>query len=247
MFHLAICDNDEQDLEKLSDGVHAYLRERPAIEGRITAFCDPRQLCAALEQGCTFDAYLLDIMMDRLNGIELGRMVRRVDSDVPVIYTTSSEEFAMDAFHLHALRYLTKPVQQAELVSALDAAYLFFTGKKSEQMNIRCGNIVHAVPVDEISYVENREHTACFHLRDGTVITSIRHTGTFESATAPLPQLASFLQPHKSFLVNMRCIRVLHPEKILLDSGCEIPVAQKSAAAVKRKYFQFLLQEGETQ
>lgn len=72
------------------------------------------------------DAAVLDVMMPRLNGTQLLRMVRRgelaVDSDLPVVVLTSRgrEADVLDGLDSGADEYMTKPFSPAELLVRVD-------------------------------------------------------------------------------------------------------------------------------
>jgi EAL domain-containing protein (putative c-di-GMP-specific phosphodiesterase class I)/ActR/RegA family two-component response regulator len=77
----------------------------------------------ALEQS-DFDVIISDISMPLMSGVELLAAIRRTDPDVPVVLVTGTPtvESAVRAVELGALRYLTKPVAEAELVEVATTA-----------------------------------------------------------------------------------------------------------------------------
>ena len=77
-----------------------------------------------LVEETTFDAIVTDISMPSMNGIELLKVVRSRDGDVPVVLVTGKPETAsaIDAVHYGALRYLVKPVKPRELRQAVAEA-----------------------------------------------------------------------------------------------------------------------------
>jgi EAL domain-containing protein (putative c-di-GMP-specific phosphodiesterase class I) len=87
----------------------------PAATGTLAA--------AALERPLP-DVVLSDIDLPGLNGIELLRLVRARDLDLPVVLVTGNPrvETAIEAVRHGALRYLVKPVPPRELIEALDHA-----------------------------------------------------------------------------------------------------------------------------
>jgi EAL domain-containing protein (putative c-di-GMP-specific phosphodiesterase class I) len=91
----------------------------------VTTACDGRE---ALEQLrlASFDAIVSDIMMPHMTGLELLRAVREQDLDVPVILMTGAPgmESAAEAVEYGAFRYLCKPVETAQLESAVKRAVL---------------------------------------------------------------------------------------------------------------------------
>ena len=71
-----------------------------------------------------FDVILSDIQMPGMSGVDLLRIVRAYDLDVPVILMTGAPtlETAAEAVSLGALQYLTKPMSNDVLLSALERA-----------------------------------------------------------------------------------------------------------------------------
>ena len=66
------------------------------------------------------DFAFLDIMMNSMDGIELAKNIRAILPEVKIIFCSASDEYAMDAFRVHADGYLTKPVSQKSLHEELD-------------------------------------------------------------------------------------------------------------------------------
>lgn len=79
---------------------------------------------AALEwlQQHNADVALLDIQMPQMSGIELARHLPRLSHPPAVIFTTAYDQFALQAFDVHAIDYLLKPVRLDRLKSALERA-----------------------------------------------------------------------------------------------------------------------------
>jgi EAL domain-containing protein (putative c-di-GMP-specific phosphodiesterase class I) len=71
-----------------------------------------------------FDVILSDIQMPGMSGVDLLRVVRAYDLDVPVILMTGNPtlETAMEAVSLGALQYLVKPTSNEDVLRAVDRA-----------------------------------------------------------------------------------------------------------------------------
>jgi two-component system response regulator AlgR len=66
------------------------------------------------------DIVLLDIQMPGMNGLDLAGRLARESGDMPaVIFVSAHDDYALDAFNVHALDYLVKPVRAARLAQAL--------------------------------------------------------------------------------------------------------------------------------
>lgn len=84
---------------------------------------DGREAADALDNGYTPQLAVLDVMMPRLDGTRLLRMIRNgelsVDPNTPVIMLTSRgrEEHVLEGFESGADDYVTKPFRAAELLA----------------------------------------------------------------------------------------------------------------------------------
>ena len=84
---------------------------------------DGREAANLLEEGFEPDVAIFDVMMPRLDGTQLLRMVRGgefpVDKDLPVVMLTSRgrEEHVLEGFESGADDYVTKPFRAAELLA----------------------------------------------------------------------------------------------------------------------------------
>ena len=72
-----------------------------------------------------------------------------------VIYTSSTTEYAMDAFGIHALGYLPKPVEYTELKKTLDMTKTLYDARSQKYIHIMGDEGPQKVPVMDITYAEN--------------------------------------------------------------------------------------------
>jgi DNA-binding response OmpR family regulator len=72
----------------------------------------------------SFDAAVLDLKMEDMDGIEVLRIFRKMDPAMPVIMLTGhgSEKAAREGMEFGAFDYLTKPCDLAELIAKIRAA-----------------------------------------------------------------------------------------------------------------------------
>lgn len=105
------------------DIVRAYARRLSAAGFTIETAHDGEDAARIIEH-TAFDAIVTDIRMPRLNGLDLLRLVRGRDLDVPVIFVTASPSVhtAAKAIEQGVFRYLTKPVSLLELTNSVEGA-----------------------------------------------------------------------------------------------------------------------------
>lgn len=245
MFSIAICDDDGLDLSLILQSVDFWIKQHKETDFKITKFFQSDELIKAINKGKHFDLYLLDIMMPETNGIDLGRSIRKKYCDTPIIYITSYPEFALEAYGIHALRYIIKPINTKELWSALDLALLFYCNKPANTVLIKGIDSLNNVVIDDIMYIENNVRNTVYTLNNHKQIISVRRSGSFEDGLGPLLHVPYIIQTHKSFFINLKYVNTLHSNTIIMDDNKKIPISRKHLFAVRDKYLSFISNQGQ--
>jgi len=68
------------------------------------------------------DLLLLDIRMPKMDGIEAAEHLQKFDPPPAIVFTTAYDSYAMQAFDMHAVDYLLKPIRLERLQSAVSRA-----------------------------------------------------------------------------------------------------------------------------
>jgi len=104
--------------------IRRLLSHRLESAGYSVRLCEDGQEAAdLLADGYSPQLAIFDVMMPRLNGTRLLRMVRNdqfpVDSDLPIIVLTSRgrEDDVLEGFESGASDYITKPFRANELLA----------------------------------------------------------------------------------------------------------------------------------
>lgn len=243
MYRLALCDNCREDLDTLRKQTNAWQLSRSTIETQLVCFDSAARLRQTLSSHF-YDLYVLDILMPGISGIDLGREIRSQDRTVPIIYTTTSKEFALAAYDVKACQYLLKPLRQEAVNEALDYACRMREERQMHPVSLHSGQGLVTVAREDIMYIENVVRTSNYVLKDGREISETRRGGRFEDAVRETAQDDAFVQTHKSYFVNMAYISSLTSNCIVMDNGTHIPVNRRRADEVETKYLIFVSREG---
>lgn len=118
----------------------------------------------ALTQSLGADLLFLDIRMSDMDGLELARHLLKLPQPPAVIFTTAYEQHAVDAFEVHAIDYLLKPVRTARLLAALEKvrplpqaanrALEHANPRARRHLSVSERSRVILVPVEEIVYLK---------------------------------------------------------------------------------------------
>ena len=185
------------------------------------------------------DLVFLDIILGKENGFDLLEKLQPIFFQI--IFTTSSDGYALKAFKANAIDYLMKPVEPNRLVKAVDKVQKMkgtevmqerFTHLLNSLQNQRIERIsiasrkdgIAIIELNKIIYIQGSGTYSTFHLDDDPNIMASNNLGYFHTL---LPENL-FYRVHQSYLVNIKYIkRVLPREGVLeLSNGTQIPVAK---------------------
>lgn len=217
MISVAICDDNELQREILAELVTHYRDER-GTELEAEQFCSGNELKKAVGDGKQYDIYLLDIIMEGINGLETAAMLRASGCDGHIIFLTASPEYAIASYEVNALYYMLKPVDPDKFFKILDLAVRKTdVVAKSFSIKLKTGRI--SLPVEQIAYVDTADRKLCYHLRDGRDVTSTTMHTPFKESIAPLLADSRFQLISVSTAVNLTCVRRFETSRLTLRDG----------------------------
>lgn len=238
---IVVCDDSLEDLSIIEELLAEYKEHYKNINIDVVQFTDSTILYHKIQEEELGDIYILDMIMNNKTGIDLGTLIRSIDEKSVIIYITSSNEFALEAYSVHAVRYLLKPIRKDLFFEALDYAMSdAMKAEKDPEYQVKTKEGLVSVPYSRIEYVENYSRTLNISLTDGNSIKSIFIRKSFDEEVGQLLDDKRFLHVHKSFLVNMNHIDKLSQRTITMESGKNIPVSKTRAAEVKKEYLMFV-------
>lgn len=242
MPRIYLCDDDLKELMKTRKLVEEYLKDVQKNDCQIFMYSDSQKLYDYIEScESAADIFILDMLMPGKDGIELGQLIRSKSRDAVMIYTTTTEDFALKAYGVQAQRYILKPVEKNELTEALDYAYSEL-GKMTEDevtFSMKVADGIISVPISQIEYIENSARVLWVHMVDGTVYKSLCIRQAFEQVAQPVISDSRFLQPHKSFLVQAGQIAQYKTGEILMNSGRVVQVSRNRQSDTKHRYLEY--------
>ena len=94
------------------------------------------------------DLAFLDIEMSGLNGIQLAKRLKSINPLIKIIFVTAYDNYALDAYKLHASGYVTKPVSKEKIKEEIDELSKTIELKNTKKIQIKCfGNLKYFTKV----------------------------------------------------------------------------------------------------
>jgi two-component system response regulator AlgR len=193
------------------------------------------------------DLVLTDIHMPDMDGLELARHLLKLAHPPVVIFSTAFHEHALQAFDVHAVDYLVKPVRVQRLLAALQKVPKLkpLNGERLAQLpsnarrflSVTERSRVVLVPIEEVVYLKAE-------LKYITIRTPDREYLLEESLTKLENEFgARFVRVHRNCLVAREAIRGFerrlnndgdaHWEVILDGIDESLPVSRRQQSVVR--------------
>lgn len=205
MIKIAIVEDEAIYAKQLQEFLRQYEKEN-GESFEITLFSDGDTIVNRYK--AQFDIILMDVQMKFMDGMSAAEEIRKVDTEVVIIFITNMAQYAIRGYAVDALDYVLKPVSYFAFSQRLNRA--IGRMKKREQKMISLNIKGGAVRIDaaDIYYIESQGHNLIVHTASG----NYESVGTMKTLEDKLQDL-NFFRGNKGYLINLA-----HVEGIL--DGC---------------------------
>lgn len=215
---IAICDDDGLQIELLKKYCNLWLLENQII-AQIYTFSSAESFLFAYEDDKNYDILLLDIQMKELSGIDLAKKLRNIGDNIAIIFITGIKDFVFDGYHVQAVDYILKPVDEKNLKLALDRA--LSTIKTIEPyLIIPYDNELLKLKEKDIYYIESIGHYTHFY----TINKEYKVKKGISAVESELTQ-NYFYKCHRSYIVNILHIDSISKNEVKIYN-INIPIAR---------------------
>ncbi|WP_291723840.1 LytR/AlgR family response regulator transcription factor [Bernardetia sp.] len=202
------------------------------------------------------DLCFLDIEMPEMSGFEFLKQWENIPFDL--IFTTAYNQFAIQAFRASACDYLLKPIDEDDLVDALEKYKKRFYDKGKNQNNhlnqqlqalseqlqnpiskekipLPTAEGVHIVAQKDIIRLEADKNYTHIFCKDGKQVLVSKTIKDLESSLNP----SLFIRIHQSHIINLDCVSLYKKGKsggsITLEDNTLLPVSKSKKEDLMEK------------
>lgn len=220
----------------------SYIQKIPYLE--LAATCNNALEAQQFLAGQHVDLIFVDINMPDLSGVEF---VRSLVERPMVIFTTAYSEYAVEGFKLDAVDYLLKPFSFADFSRSAGKANSLYElrhnqrtisteavsealPRDKEYISVKADYKVSLVKISDIVYLESEGEYVRMHLANGSTLTTLFRLKNMEAA---LPS-ETFMRVHRSYIVNLRCIKGYVRGRIFLSDTEYVPIGENYKETFQR-------------
>lgn len=224
---IALVDDEQKDIVLLKSLIMDYDKDKIF---EIIAFNDERELLNV--KLSEFKILFLDIDMPQINGIELAKYIIQQNSNIKIIFVTNRVSLVTKALHNCAFSFIPKPIDKSDLYMEIDRA-LKVIKSESFILKVLWNTQEEFVKVKDILFIESFNKKCIIHLYNGEELYSSNNLKNYAFEL----KLHSFVQVHKSFLVNVAYIKSIAKSEIkLINYNDYIKISRKYKEDFNRLY-----------
>ena len=227
---IAIVDDTKQDIEALHGKVKAYLdgiNERYVIH----VFQDSVEFIRSQEE---YNIVFLDIHMDKLNGLEVAHLMRKISTDVILIFVTQMAQMAIKGYEVEAMDFIIKPADKASIDRVMQKAISRIANQSGVSLILKTSKEVISLSSNKIQYIEVYDHNLIYHTTQG----ELRVRGTLGEVRKKLDE-KHFVMCNRSYLVNLRYISSIHDNYLKVGDEV-IPVSKSHRKEIEKRFVVYL-------
>lgn len=232
---IAIVDDLAQDRAALTARLDDYMKSH-GLSCDYIEYTDAEQFLSCYQPG-DFDIVFMDIYMNEVNGMEAARRIYILDKDCKIIFLTTTPDFSLESYSVHAVYYLVKPLEQKSFEQAMEFCRLS-PQHPSPLLRVRSEGVCLELDTRQILYIDYRSRTTTVHLKNQVLPV----TGSFRSVTSVLETDSRFLLCIRGLMVNMQHIACQDNDTFLLSNGEHIPINIRNKKLIGQAYRSYIFE-----
>jgi len=230
MIRIAIVEDESHYKEQLVEYLRRFKQDKN-VNIEIETYSDGDGIVENYK--AQFDIILLDVQMKFMDGMSAAEEIRKMDSEVVIIFITNMPQFAIKGYAVDALDYILKPISYFQFSERLKRAIDRMEKRETNYLTIKVTEGVKRLKVSDIYYVENQGHNLIFNTGEEEFITN----GTMKDLEEELSSF-NFFRGHRGFLMNLEHVEGLKGNYAIVK-GIELPVGRTRRRALLEALSQY--------
>ena len=236
MIQIAVCDDEKKILDEVEGYIKNYVEKENIADIEIFRFDSAKTLISAIEDGKSFDIFVLDVYIGDEMGTALAGDIRKFGIESPIIFATTSLEHAPQSYETGTLRYLIKPINPGKFYEAMGVALVWARKMNEHFLKFKTENGVASVNANHIMYSEAHDHYQYMRKDDGEEI-KVRMTVT--ELFTMLSKYGGFVRIGSAYIINLRHVKNVTPTNVCLYSNIHIQIPRGKFTEIKHTFWNF--------
>ena len=228
MFKIAVCDDVASVCNELKTMIMDMKNDLICKEITIDTFYSGEALIDNIKEENLYDLIFLDIELGKINGVEVGHIIREQMEDyvTKIIYISSKDIYDRQLFDVQPLHFLKKPIDSKKVFDDIQLA-MKISEKENRNFEFKSFRNTIKVPYRDILYFESRGRKVFLM---GTK-SNYTFYGNINSLEEVLPKF--FIHPNRSYFVNYEFVTCFKFEELIMTDGSIIPISRNKRKDIR--------------
>lgn len=218
MFSIAVIEDSKDDAEQIMGHIEKYGKEHDVTFSSVL-WSEAESFINQYRP--KYDIIFFDIELPGVNGMEAAKRIREMDAGVTIVFTTYLSRYAVKSYEVEAFDYIVKPVSYAAFLLKMRRIVSHVENVHDQTIVISGKKGIQRMLLSRLSYIEVQNHDILFHTEDGI----IEGRGTLKELEEQLTP-CHFLRCNNCYLVNLRHIRAVNDNMVVLVGGEQLPISR---------------------
>lgn len=229
---IAICDDCQLDIDLFKDRISGFLRSKGDYRYEISEYSAGYSLIEDVKEGKWYDVIVLDMVLEKENGLEIANRLRDIGYNGNIIFWTGDNNYLREAFDIGAMQYAVKGRECGRIYRAIDE---ILSQMRDETLTFKFRGQINRLKYGEIEYIESRARICHIFATDNRCFVTACKLNDLEEKLSD----KRFLRCHQSYLVNMDHIQSAG-DNFIMDSGDVVRIRQNGAKEIKEIYEKYI-------
>lgn len=166
MICIAVCDDEKNMSDHIKKMTRDFFR-RKNVEVSILQFSGGEEL---LQYDKKIDILFLDIQMEKMDGMETAKKLRKRKFQGFLIFVTVLKEMVFQAFEVQAYDYLVKPVEAGAFAKMMERLFASLQNADESGLLVQKGYESRIISLEDIVFCEIIDRKIYLHLSTSEVV-----------------------------------------------------------------------------
>lgn len=236
MVRIAIVD-DERDFAKRVEEITVQFFHEKKVGCKTVIYHMPQELLWDMEDGYSYDIYLMDIEMPVVSGLDLAHAIRQKHDEPYIIFITAHLEYSIEGYEYNAWRYIMKSGMKEKLLPAFEQMMERWEREPEKFYFFQNQSKISKVACNDIYYLHKDGKYTIFYTKQGI----FKERSPIAKVWGNL-DTTEFIFSDRAYIVNLRHVIRLGSNTVVMRDGTEVPSSCQHFHRVKeaiKKYWSF--------